>query len=305
MGIKKKSPDSCLAASGSGDKLKEKHKNNIAQLIENDNGLSSCPNSPGVFHGISLVQNQIQKVSSPMRCNSWACPYCAPKKLKSLRARAYNGDLFEFVSVENPYVVKMLTLTFPGVELRQFLLFGNDLQQATEIAYEMMSKAWNKLRTYLKRKYPKMHFFRLWERQNDGYPHIHALFTGDDVISKAFYLDARKWWEHNCKMGFCWVSRAKKFFKGYVHAVRYITKYMLKGIEPIKKHSRVFSSSRRALAPPIKKNITWLEYKIRIGQIQEKRESRNIDIVDIGKEITSIEDSFEMYLKLHDSMKFL
>jgi hypothetical protein len=297
MGIKKKSP---ACDSGEFQKARDQigYAHKIAQQIENDNGFKSCPNSPGVFRGLSFNGNVIQKVSTPMRCNAWSCPYCAPRKLKILRARAFNGDLFEFVSVENPYVVKMLTLTFPGFDLRQFLLFGNDPEKAHQIAYDMMSKAWNKLRTYLKRKYPKIHFFKLWEPQNDGFPHIHALFTGDDVIPKSFFQDAKKWWEQNCNMGFCWVSRAKKFFKGYVHAVRYITKYMLKGIDPIKKHSRVFSSSRKALAPPIKRNVTWLEYRIRLGEVQEERKAEIINIADLADNIACNIDTFEMYLQL-------
>lgn len=298
MGIKRKSPElKAWRQMGSGDQIGYEEK--ITHQIENDNGFKSCPNSPGVFRGLCLSDNIIQKISSPLRCNSWSCPFCAPKKLKSLRARAFNGDLFEFVSVENPYVVKMLTLTFPGLALRNYLMFGNDPKKAHEIAYDMMTQAWNKLRTYLKRKYPKLHFFKLWEPQNDGFPHIHALFTGDDVIPKSFFQDAKKWWEQDCKMGFCWVSRAKKFFKGYVHAVRYITKYMLKGIDPIKKHSRVFSSSRKALAPPSKKDVTWLNHQIRFGEIQEERVIENVNIADFaGCEMPYFIDSFEVYLGL-------
>lgn len=90
-------------------------------------------------------------------CGSWACEVCAQKKKRKLYKLIKNScpksDFY------------LLTLT-----LRQ-----NDCTLLEN--WHRLSKCWNTLLSRLRRREPKLKYFRVVELQKNGMPHIHALIN--------------------------------------------------------------------------------------------------------------------------------
>ena len=77
-----------------------------------------CPNAIGVYSGFDG-----EKVfSGVIRCGSWTCPFCGPRKLKQLRKRLHDGEITQ--QAISRYGAKFATLTFGGKESRsQFVIY--------------------------------------------------------------------------------------------------------------------------------------------------------------------------------------
>jgi hypothetical protein len=226
--------------------------------------------------------------SGPLRCKSWQCPVCGPKKVKQLRKRALNGEIA--LSAVPKYGVKFATLTFGGSEKRADYVVrdsvtGNvkgqiingkacPVYDATRI-YDEMMQAFNRLRTALVKHFGKFMYFRVYELHKDGVPHLHVLFAGKAVIPKSFYTVMQDLWT-KYGMGFVKLNvirdkngRVITRFSDARHAVNYLMKYMTKpqNIKTAGKYKRVFSSSRGALMPVQKKD--WLRMQVIMGTFDD------------------------------------
>lgn len=202
---------------------------------KDSNKIKGCPAVLGVYVGFK----DHKVYSGPLRCNSWSCEYCAPRKLSKLRKRLYNGE----ISLQGipKYGFKFATLTFGGIEARKpFLMYstavkvcfpkpdqdfdtweahGPELQTRWifdkygnkkrvpvynfTAMYEKMMEVFNTCRTSLVRKYGKFMYFRVHEPHQDGVPHLHVLFAGKNVIPKSFYDDLQRLWQNG---GLGWVK---------------------------------------------------------------------------------------------------
>jgi hypothetical protein len=223
-----------------------------------------CPNSPGVFLGARYDQpaGKMQGVFFNFPCKSWNCPYCSPKKIKQVRHRVFKGPLLQDSEVpgfRTQYTQKFLTLTYPGADYRSRFTPSDALDQ--------MSNAWNRLRTALKKKYGKFHYFKILEAQKDGYPHFHILLVGRSIADKEILQYIENLWRDHYKMGFVRLNVITNDLK---HGIRYATKYLTKkenqkGRPNIRRYARLFTASRGALEPMPKRKKYDLMNKIVFG----------------------------------------
>ena len=247
-------------------------------VTERKTEFSRCPNSPGMFQGqrFDFEKKILLGHTFNLPCKSWDCPYCNPRRILQVRSRVYNGSLQQTVDdyikahPENKnYVQKMFTFTYPGLDSSKYK--NNRTDFTPDQAYDQMSKYWNLLRTALVKKYGKFDYFKILERQRDGYPHFHILLIGSAITPKDILEYIRRLWCEKYQMGFVWATAAREI-KSFKHAVRYATKYLTKsdikkkpGRYNIKKGARLFSASRGALQKMAKKK-KYDDFKIFFGQ---------------------------------------
>ncbi len=92
-----------------------------------------------------------------MYCKKWVCPSCGPKKASRLRKL-----IIKKASEKN--LCRLLTLT----------LDPSKCEAEESIVY--IKNCWNKMRTYLKRKFGKnISFIAVLELQKSGYAHLHIM----------------------------------------------------------------------------------------------------------------------------------
>lgn len=132
----------------------------------------------------------------PARCKSWSCPTCRPIKAKIVR----NYILDNF----NTEPLFMLTLTFfhSGSVADCWLQLGS---------------RWNRMRTYIAKKYGKFAYLRIVEPHKDGgWPHMHVLIKGHvmktDVVEKI--TDWGFGWNMDCRR--ISVTCASCYLSGYL-----------------------------------------------------------------------------------------
>jgi len=144
--------------------------------------------------GISLVTFAFV----PARCKSWSCPEC--RKIKADTVKNYIKENFVEESLY------MLTLTF--------FHKGSVLK-----CWENSSKKWNRMRTYIAKKYGKFDYIRVVEPHVlGGWPHMHILIKGC-VIDKKITKMVTKW-------GFGWNMECQRI--SAKDASRYLSKYLTK-----------------------------------------------------------------------------
>lgn len=99
-----------------------------------------------------------------LRCRSWSCPKCRPRRQKQLRFQALSG---------NP--VTFITLTCKP-----------DLWDSPGDAARAMAKAWRELRRRIERVYgpKKAEYMTVVEATERGWPHFHVLTTRQWVDQK-------------------------------------------------------------------------------------------------------------------------
>lgn len=186
-----------------------------------------CPNALGVYSGYS----DGKVFSGIIRCGSWTCPFCGPRKLKQLRKRLHEGEITK--QAISRYGAKFATFTFGGTAARKpYIIFEPAVKAIFPIQnqslvvwfenqirpqmhrfysrkvgqyitgprydvtamYDYMMTSFNKLRTALVKHYGKFMYFRVYEPHQDGVPHLHVLFIGDAVIPKSFLETMSKLW---------------------------------------------------------------------------------------------------------------
>lgn len=134
----------------------------------------------------------------PSRCKSWGCSKCRP--IKANIVRNYILDNFDY----DP--VFMVTLTF--------FHSGSVLS-----CWETLGKKWNRMRTYIAKKYGKFDYLRIVEpHKKGGWPHMHILIKGHVMKTEVVEM-ITKW-------GFGWNMHSVRM--PYKTAARYVSKYLTK-----------------------------------------------------------------------------
>lgn len=90
-------------------------------------------------------------------CKKWSCPFCGPRKAYKLK--------------------KAIITNATGLGLNKLMTLTLDPSKcAAEDSVTHIKDCWNKLRTYLKRKYGRTtSFITVLEFQKNGYAHLHVL----------------------------------------------------------------------------------------------------------------------------------
>jgi hypothetical protein len=164
----------------------------------------------------------------PLKCKSWDCPGCRREKAKNYRRRIglmWDGRGLFF-----------LTLTY----------FHS---LTPDEAWQNYNVAWNRLRTYLMKRYGRFEYVRILESHNDSpYPHLHI------IVDKLF--PAAEFGRLAIQAGFGYQIRSKKIDS--LDAREYLTKYLTKqwrnseGWALRKAHRcRIISFSRGIMVPEV------------------------------------------------------
>jgi len=248
-----------------------------------------CQRVSGIYSG--MVNDTV--FSGPLRCNSWSCKTCAPKKRSKLVKRILNGPLCE--KGVSKYAIKFVTLTFGGMTEREPYIkkdpeTGEPLTQQiwdpktkgfktvpryeVESMYDFMMDNFNRLRTALAKSYGKFKYFRIFEPHKDGVPHLHLLLVGKAIVPKSFRGSLEKLWQ-KYGMGFVKVNTIKdktgrsiQYFNDVKHAVNYMLKYLTKDITKPGRYKRIFSCSQETLLKIEKKE--WEVMQIIFGSFDDQ-----------------------------------
>ena len=162
---------------------------------------------------------------SPLRCKTWACPDCGPRRAADLRWLARRGS---------PNIFLTLTIR-KGVY---------ETPQATAVE---LAKGWRMLRQYLCRLLGRksIPFLAVIEQHKSGWPHMHLLLRTDFIDHRLI----REWWQGRFNSPMIWIERLENDRK----AAFYVSKYMAKkptAFEGCKRYWRSQDYENKALRPP-------------------------------------------------------
>lgn len=163
----------------------------------------------------SLVKHQSHAITvSTLRCRSWGCAYCAPERVKALKAIANQGQPKIF-----------LTLTIRKSR------FPTPDAQARELA-----RGWRMLRQWLCRKLSRksIPFMAVIEKHKSGWPHLHLLLSTNYIHHDLI----RKWWVARFDSPMVFISR----LHNPKRAAKYVTKYLSKAPEKFEGVKRYWRS---------------------------------------------------------------
>ena len=159
-----------------------------------------------------ILQSEARILIAPAE-NTWRTPHSAKRKLRKLRGRLFGG----------------LRVRTSAARRCSFLTLTVAHDKTPKEAYDDMRDAWNDLATWWRKKYPQMKFFRVVELHADGFPHFHMLLIGAPFIAQKKIAEQ---WARLLGQAHAIVDIRK--VKGDEHAVRYVTKYLLKQSEKSK-----------------------------------------------------------------------
>lgn len=124
------------------------------------------------------------------------------------------------------YVISELTKKIVKSKLRALSItlthergrYSNEPGEDEFLAWQELGKRFNRLMSWISRRYGKIYFFRVWESTKKGYPHVHMLLFSDRPI----YIPQEKlcdiWKAHT------WIRR----IRSVPRMMRYLTKYLVK-----------------------------------------------------------------------------
>jgi hypothetical protein len=213
-----------------------------------------CNHPVGRFSGVHVGGDGSFAVDSVIGCGRWDCPDCGIKKLKQLLKRIFEGDISK-LDVPNgfrsKYFCKFLTLTLPGREFRE--------SHTADESFLIIARAWAKLSASLRKTYGKdFLYFRVVERQEDGFPHYHVLLVGRAIAPKGVLDYIKHLWSETYGMGFVKLNVVTSLERSIRYLCKYLTKHFIgnKGFLP-PRGIRLFSSSRGALLRLKKTHWDW------------------------------------------------
>lgn len=85
-------------------------------------------------------------------------------------------------------------------------------------AWQELGKRFNRFMSWIRRRYGKVYFFRVWESFTNGYPHVHLLLFSERKFYIPQYKMCKIWGAHT------WIRRVRSVPR----MMRYLTKYLVK-----------------------------------------------------------------------------
>lgn len=170
--------------------------------------------------------------AEPLRCRSWQCPHCRPKRQSRLRHECLRGT---------PNA--MLTLTIRAGRYA-----------TPEAAAVALAHAWRRLRRAAIKKYglTKLPFMAIFEKHQSGQPHLH-------ILLRARWLDQRwlsKWMADEEDSPVVDIRRIKH----RRHAAAYVTKYVSKAPERFEGTKRYWRSVDYLVEPAMPDGSTKVQW---------------------------------------------
>lgn len=226
------------------DSLKRKWNTSNTEMHVDDDQASDefddrCPNSSMYARYIVEEKGKESRIRLvPLRCKSWACPYCAKINARTLYNKINRGiagclDDEKKHGYRDEYALKFLTLTLPGREWRD--------ATSREDAEEVLKYSFKKTISQLRRKLGHIEYCWVMEFQKkDGYAHLHVVLVGHAIAPKSVLEDIEQLWRKQQQMGFIRLNAVTGGVKGISS---YLSKYLTKEIGQGSKSSRVFGAS--------------------------------------------------------------
>lgn len=150
-----------------------------------------------------------------IRCDSWFCDYCRPKKIKALTTRT--AQLFEGVPT---YLITLTT---------------RDRRQSRQRALIEIEHAFSVLIKRIRRKVQGFIYVKVIELHKNGLPHLHII--GNRYLSQ-------RWVKNNwCQIWGAYVCDVRPCDAGRVAG--YVCKYLAKSWESAPQYHAVFSLCKR------------------------------------------------------------
>jgi hypothetical protein len=160
----------------------------------------------------SIVLSSHDRMLVAPAVNTWRDVNSAKRKQRKLSARVHGGIRSHFKNIGKVNKrCSVVTLTV------------DPMDETPQQCYQRMTKAWNALSTWWRKKYPAMKFFRVVELHKNGFPHFHVMLICAPFIQQKSIVGQWK--------DLLGQSRAVvdiRAIRGTEHAVRYVTKYLLK-----------------------------------------------------------------------------
>jgi hypothetical protein len=228
-----------------------------------------CDHPVGRFSGVHVGDNSSFAIDTAIGCGRWDCPDCGAKKLKQLMKRIFEGQICNIAlpsGFRSKYFCKFLTLTVPGKGFRD--------SHTADDAFVIISHYWDLLLKSVRKSFGRdFLYFRVVERQQDGYPHYHVLMVGRSVAPKNVLDYIKRMWSEVYGMGFfVKLNLVKSLENSVTYLCKYLTKHFgAKGSLPPRR-VRLFSSSRRALAKLPK--TVWAFKRVVVGSAVDITPSR-------------------------------
>lgn len=195
-----------------------------------------------------------------LKCKSWKCPRCGPKKAKQLRYSTIQA-------AQGLYLKRLLTLTLDPAKLPT---------QTDSIKY--LKECWSKFRVYLGRKYrTKVSFIAFMELQSNGRAHLHILV--DRYMTQSWVSQA---WQ-SVGGGRIVDIRVVDIHRVALYVSKYLTKNLLNELPP---RVRRYSCSRNIqLFTRPSKDSPWKLIKRPINTLHElmANHSYDQDLNDVGE----------------------
>jgi hypothetical protein len=162
------------------------------------------------------------------------------------------------------YQIKLLTLTVPGKGYRD--------AHTPKQAWEDLAASFDVLVKSVKRSHGQFKFLKVYELQEDGFPHLHVLMVGAAIAPADVLARIRQVWCVRCGMGFVKLNALKEGDQGIKGALSYILKYMFKSLgegDEMRqfKGKRRFSSSREVLGRDEKTGRDWVLHRIQFEPV--------------------------------------
>ena len=133
----------------------------------------------------------------PMRCKRWGCPVCGPRKVKAALARTKAGMSL------GP--CRFFTLTSPGTE-------------DGEASYSHFPERWKRFRMRVERRWGRIEYLAVVERQTRGAAHVHVVFRGPYI--------PQRWLSRVAKE--CGFGPIADIRRSNPALIRYLAKYLTK-----------------------------------------------------------------------------
>ena len=134
----------------------------------------------------------------PMRCKKWSCPVCGPHKVKKTLARTRAGMALG--------TCRFFTLTSPG---------GSE---DADTSYAEFPARWKRFRMRVERRWGRVEYLAVVERQKRGAAHVHVVFRGPYIPQQWLSRVAAE----------CGFGRIADIRRSNPQLMRYLAKYLTK-----------------------------------------------------------------------------
>jgi hypothetical protein len=133
----------------------------------------------------------------PMRCKKWGCPVCGPRRVKATMARTKAGMSLG--------TCRFFTLTSPGTE-------------DGDTSYENFPERWKRFRMRVERRWGRIEYIAVVERQKRGAAHVHVVYRGPFIPQQWLSRVAAE----------CGFGRVADIRRSNPKLMRYLAKYLTK-----------------------------------------------------------------------------